>query len=85
MQKFRPKWLSEISVFGLKLAIFGSRRPIEPKNGFEMAKKVFRGLWTLFGAGRNFFDHPAPKRSILGVQKFLQKRVLGPNFGSFRL
>jgi len=85
MQKFRPNWLQKFWDFGLKSAIFESRNPTEPKKGLGMTKKFFWGLWDLFGAGRKNFDHPTPKRSILGVQKFLQNRVFWPNFGSFRL
>ena len=85
MQKFQPKSISKIRDFGLNSAIFDSDNPTEPKKGLGMTKKFFWGLWDLFGAGRKNFDHPTPKRSILGVQKFLQNRVFWPNFGSFRL
>ena len=76
-QKFR--------FFGLKSAVFDSRNATETKNELGIIKKIFRGLWDLFDAGRKNFDHPAPKRSILGVQKFLQNRIFGLNFSSFRL
>ena len=85
MQKFRPNRLSKISVFGLKSAIFDSSIPTEPKNELETTKKNFRGLWDPFGAGRKFFDHPAPKRSIWGCRNFCKIAFLGPNFSSFRL
>ena len=136
MQQFRPKWLSEISVFALKLASFGSRKaietknelgitkffsecfgtslvraekfsttppqkgrfwgcrnfykiaflgpisavfgsesPPEPQNGSVGIKNFLRGLWSPFGAGRKNFGHLTPKRSILGVQKFLPNRI----------
>ena len=35
------------------------------------SETMLRRLWNPFGAGRKFFDHPTPKRSILGVQNFL--------------
>ena len=76
-QKFR--------FFGLKSAIFDSSNAPEPKNELGITKKFFRWRWDPFGAGRKNFDHPAPKRSILGVQKFLQNRIFRPNFSSFRL
>ena len=85
MQKFRSNRIQKLRHFGPKSAVFESRNPTKPKNGLGVTKKVFSGLWDLFGAGRKNFDHPTPKRSILGVQKFLQNRVFCPNFGSFRL
>ena len=85
MQKFRPNRLSEISVLGLKSAVFGSSNPTEPKNELGSTQNFFWALWSPFGADRNFFDHPTPKRSILGVQKFLQNRIFGPNLSGFLL
>ena len=76
-QKFR--------FFGLKSAVFDSDNPTEAKNELGDTKKFSGELWNPFGAGRNNFDHPAPKRPILGVQKFLQNRVFEASFSSFRL
>ena len=68
-QKFR--------FLGLKSAGFDSSNATETKNELRITKKFSRGIWDPFGAGRKNFDHPAPKRSILGVQKFLQNRLFG--------
>ena len=61
----------KIAFLGLISAVFDSDRPTESQNGSSVTKNFLRRLWNPFGAGRKFFDHPTPKRSILGVQKFL--------------
>ena len=61
----------KIAFFGLNSAVFDSGRPPEPQNGSVGIKNFLCGLWNPFGAVQKKFDIPAPKRSNLGVQKFL--------------
>ena len=77
MQNFRPKLISKIRDFGQNSAIFDSDNPREVNNEFGDTKKCFWGLWNLFGAGRKFFDHPAPKSSILGCRNFCKIAFFG--------
>ena len=83
MQKFRPKWLPEISVFGLKLAIFGSRRPIERKNGFEIAKNFFPRALGPFWCGPKFFRPPHPKKVDFGGAEISAKSRFGAYYQHF--
>ena len=77
MQNFRPKLISKIRDFGQNSAIFDSDNPREVNNEFGDTKTCFWGLWNLFGAGRKFFDHPAPKSSILGCRNFCKIAFFG--------
>ena len=54
-------------------------------NDLKVTKKCFRELWDPFGAGRKFFGHPAPKRSIFWRDRNFCKSTFWPNFSGFRL
>ena len=64
----------KIAFLGLISAFFDSGRPTESQDRLGDIKIFLRELWKPFGIGQKNFDHPAPKRSILGVQKFLPNR-----------
>ena len=77
MQKFRPFWLSEISVFGLKLAIFGSRKPIETKNGLGITKIFSECFGTPLVRAEKFSATPPQKGRFWGCRNFCKNAYLG--------
>jgi len=84
MQKYRPNWLSEISVFWPKISDFRLQQHLRPQIELGITKTISEGFGPLWYRP-NKFRSPSPKKSsILGVQNFLQNRLFGLNFSSFR-
>ena len=67
------KLLAKNAVFRLKSMFLSYNGGVEAKNEVSTLKIFLETLLGIFGAGRNFFDHPAPKRLLFRLSDFSTK------------